>query len=70
MANEVRGTLAVLRRRQVESRVGLRRTTIYKLVASGKFPKPVRLGARSVGWLSHEVDRWLADRIAAREANT
>ena len=68
MADQVQTALTILRRRQVEARVGLRRSTIYQGVADGTFPRPIRLGARSVGWLAHEVERWLADRVAAREA--
>lgn len=60
--------LAILRRRQVEQRVGLKRSTIYQQIAAGTFPAPILLGSRSVGWLSHEIERWLSDRIAAREA--
>jgi len=68
MAEQIHSALTILRRKQVEARVGLRRSTIYQGVADGTFPRPVRLGARSVGWLAHEVERWLADRVAAREA--
>ena len=60
--------LAILRRRQVEQRVGLKRSTIYQQIAAGTFPAPISLGSRSVGWLSHEIERWLSDRVAAREA--
>lgn len=67
MADQVQAALTILRRRQVEARVGLRRSTIYQGVADGTFPRPIRLGARSVGWVEHEVQRWLADRVAARE---
>lgn len=54
----------VLRRRQVEARTGLSRSTIYQRVREGSFPRPINLGGRAVGWLSTEIDSWLADRIA------
>ena len=54
----------ILRRRQVEFAVGLARSTIYEAMAEGRFPKPVRLGGRSVGWLSTEIESWIAARIA------
>lgn len=63
MANHTRPTLAILRRRAVEARTGLSRTTIYDLANAGNFPKPVRLGARAVGWLESEVDAWLAAQV-------
>ena len=51
-----------LRRRQVESRTGLARSTLYRKVAEGTFPKPMRLGPRSVGWLADEIETWIAAR--------
>ena len=43
---------------------GLKRSTLYKRVAGGNFPRPIRLGPRAVGWIRHEVDEWLRARIA------
>jgi prophage regulatory protein len=54
----------ILRRRQVEALTGLKRSTIYEHMSAGTFPKPIRLGLRSVGWLAHEVEGWIAARIA------
>jgi len=56
--------LRILRRREVESRTGLCRSTIYARAADGTFPKPVGLGGRAVGWLELEVDEWLEQRVA------
>lgn len=53
----------ILRRKQVEDVVGLKRSALYALIGAGKFPKPIHLSARAVGWLSHEVDNWLQSRI-------
>lgn len=57
--------LKILRRRQVEERVGLSCSTIYAGVAAGTFPKPIQLGAQSVGWLESEISDWLRERVAA-----
>ncbi len=51
---------------EVMARTGLSRSTIYVRVAEGRFPKPVPLGARSVGWIKSELDEWFSDRIAER----
>lgn len=57
--------LRILRRKQVEARIGLSRSTIYGGVNAGTFPKPINLGRQSVGWIEAEVEQWLRDRIAA-----
>ena len=62
--------LAILRRRQVEARTGLSRSTIYQRIAEGTFPRQVRLGARCVGWIASDVENWLAARVAESRAET
>lgn len=61
--------LAILRRREVQSRTGLPSSSLYALIAKGEFPKPIPLSTRRVGWITSEVDEWLRKRIAAREAD-
>ncbi|WP_288363296.1 AlpA family transcriptional regulator [uncultured Spongiibacter sp.] len=56
---------ALLRRKQVEARTGLTRSTIYALISEGKFPKPIPLVGRTVAWTESSIDRWIAERIAA-----
>lgn len=53
----------ILRRKQVQQRTGLSRSTIYLRIAQGTFPKAVSLGARAVGWLDVEIEEWLASRV-------
>ena len=50
----------IIRRDEVSKLTGLARATIYKKVADGSFPAPIRLGARSVGWRLSDVIAWLA----------
>jgi prophage regulatory protein len=59
--------LSILRRKQVEARTGLSRSTIYLRIQEGKFPKPVNLGLRAVGWLENEIEAWLATLIENRD---
>jgi len=54
----------ILRLAAVKTRTGLSRSSIYLWIAQGKFPAPISLGARAVGWVESEVDEWLAHRIA------
>lgn len=42
---------------------------IARLEAAGKFPKRIRLGQNRVAWLLKEVEEWLDERIAKRDAN-
>lgn len=57
--------LAILRRSEVEHRTGLSRSTIYLRIAEGRFPKPVSLGGRAVGWVETEITEWLNQQIEA-----
>jgi prophage regulatory protein len=43
---------------------------IARLEAAGLFPKRVRLGQGRVGWVEEEVNGWLRERIALRDAHT
>ncbi|GFE87972.1 hypothetical protein GCM10011488_29260 [Steroidobacter agaridevorans] len=56
----------ILRRPEVEARCGFKRAHLYKLIDEGKFPRPVRIGVRAVGWDSVEVDQWIADQLQRR----
>ena len=58
-------TEKILRRRDVEARVGLSRSTLYAMMADNRFPRPVRLGSRAVGWRESTITDWLAQRDAA-----
>ena len=48
----------LLRLRAVMHVTGLSRSTLYRLIADGQFPRPVRLGARAVAWRRSDVDAW------------
>ena len=49
----------------VKEKTGNRATaTVYAHIHDGLFPKQVRIGQRSVGWPSHEVDAVVNARIA------
>ncbi|MDR3798419.1 MAG: AlpA family phage regulatory protein [Terracidiphilus sp.] len=54
-----------LRLDDVRVRIPYSRSTIYQLVAQGKFPKPINLGDRAVAWIEADIDKWMADRIAS-----
>jgi len=56
---------AILRLPKVKSCTGLSRSTIYLRISEGRFPKPVSLGGRAVGWIESEIDEWLNQKIEA-----
>ena len=54
-----------LRLPAVEERTGLKKSTLYAQVKTGKLASPVRLSARAVAWREEDIDRWCADRVPA-----
>ena len=50
----------ILRLPEVKRLVGLGRSAIYERIGRGEFPRPVRLGPRSVGWHAAEIEAWIA----------
>ncbi len=59
----------VHRKKVVVALTGLSATTLWRLTRRGEFPKPIRLSAGAVGWLDTEIMAWLAERVAARNAD-
>lgn len=62
MANQIH-SIRLIRRKEVESRTGLSRSTIYERIKQHKFPPPVSLGARAVAWVSSEIDEWIQEQV-------
>lgn len=60
--------LNLLRLREVTRRTGKSRSSVYREVAAGTFPAPVKLGERASAWPEHEITAWCQARIAARDA--
>jgi prophage regulatory protein len=57
----------VVRMRELTKLTGLARSRIYQMQAEGQFPRGIKLGARSVGWIELEVLSWIEQRMAARD---
>ena len=55
----------LLRREEVESLVGLKRSSLYREMRAGRFPLPLRIGPRAVRWPASEIRSWLASRPRA-----
>jgi len=67
-----------LRLPEVQRRVPFSRSTIYRKIATGEFPRPydlgadparaVRLGRTVAAWLESEIEDWIRARVAARNS--
>jgi predicted DNA-binding transcriptional regulator AlpA len=53
--------------RKIMAKTGLGRSTLYKYVSGGHFPRQRRLGPGRVGWLASDVLRWIGSRPDARQ---
>ena len=66
-----------IRLNEVLSRTGYGRTSIYRKMEEGSFPKSVKLGGplkdsslfdcRAIAWIEDEVDQWIESRISERD---
>jgi len=54
--------------RELELKMGLRRSTIYGLIASGDFPPAFKIvpGGRASGWLLGDIEDWLSVRASSQ----
>ena len=69
MADQTSSAYIVLRRKQLERKLGLSRSAIYDRLNPKSpnydptFPKQISLGARAVGFVESDADAWLAAQI-------
>jgi len=52
---------------KVKEMVPLSTASIYRLIKKGEFPKQIKLGERSSGWILEEVEQWLDEKINKRK---
>ena len=55
----------LMRMPEAEQTVGLKRSTIYRLLATGNFPPQIKLSSRAIGFSSTQVQQWITDRMNA-----
>jgi prophage regulatory protein len=51
----------ILRLNSVLDRTGLSRSTLYRKVQAGTFPKQIRIAVRCAGWRESAVNEWIQD---------
>jgi prophage regulatory protein len=52
---------------QVAKKLGLSGPTIWRLCASGAFPKPIKISKGCTVWLEHEIDELIDAKAAERQ---
>ncbi len=65
MYSKEEGIVKFLRTNQLIEKVGLSRSTIWRLESQGKFPKRRQIGPGAVGWLEEEIEQWMLNRPVA-----
>lgn len=58
--------MRLIRIKEVMHRTSLGRSTIYKFIKLGKFPKQVPIGGLAA-WSEVEIDAWIYEKIEMRE---
>jgi len=56
----------ILRIRTVLQRTGLSRSTLYRKIQDGSFPRQVRISIHGAGWRESSINHWIADPAAFR----
>jgi prophage regulatory protein len=63
--NEAVHVERLLRLREVMTRTGRSRSSLYADIKSGNFPPNVAIGRRAVAWTESSISQWIAERITA-----
>lgn len=56
----------IVRLNTVRYRTGLSRSTIYRKIAEGTFPRQLKISTNGAGWRESDIDRWVADPVRWR----
>lgn len=64
MANTTTTQNTLIKLPEVKRRTTLSTSEIYRRLEAGTFPKQIKLGAKAVAWLEHEVQAWIDERVA------
>ena len=56
--------LRIIRMKELISRIGYARSTIYALIKEGRFPPPFKLSpdGRAIGWSEETINEWIDHR--------
>lgn len=57
----------ILKSKETAERAGFSRRTMYYEISEGRFPRPVQLTPKRVGWLESEIDEWIKAKVDRRD---
>ena len=57
----------IIRLKTVLARTGLSRTTLYRKMGEGTFPRQVKISVHGAGWHESAVNRWVAEPVGYRD---
>lgn len=66
-------TVNILRAKDLAKKLGIAVSTLYDWLNpqspryDQQFPKPIKLGARAKGWLSSDINQWLANKLSVTD---
>lgn len=58
----------LLRLRKVMELTGRRKTSIYGDIKNGVFPKPIKIGKRSIAWTMSSISSWISSKTGEEAA--
>ena len=62
-------SIKFLRMNDLQEKVGLSRSQIYKLIAEGDFPKQDKVGERISVWQESKVEKWMGEKVHLARLN-
>lgn len=54
--------MKIIRPKELFKKIGLSRSTVWRLEKAGSFPKHMKLSSKAIGWNLDEIDAWLLAR--------
>jgi len=66
MDTQEKNEIRAINIKMVQKKVPYCRSQIYAEIEAGRFPRPIKLGRRSIAWLESEIDAWILSRPRAQ----
>lgn len=54
--------MRILKLEEVKKMTGLSRSSIYRFIEEGTFPKQINIGIRATGWISMDIENWIKSK--------